>query len=216
MEIALELLKEDAVKEVENEVSLVEEEKSNNRIMELMINKKADSMLYHAFCEDNAKNNEHSRIRFLRLDNFPDGIFIVRRGGFVECHICELKTTPTNKLPQLKKQLFSGYLHCKTLMAIWGIDPVKVKYFYKVLFIEGNEKQMDFNEMRGRGKKFKPGNRLPGTSSDYGSYLQGHFHYTAGNYRHTMPLEKIKMTEELQSTADIPEGFKKYIHSMEL
>jgi len=119
-----------------NQVSgkvVLEETVEPNIYMRVELNHTVGS-LYHFFCEESAKKREQSRIKFLEVDNFPDGILIKFNNDKAEVSICELKRTPLNKLTQLSRQLYAGYVHSKLLLKLLDIDESGISYSYKVFF----------------------------------------------------------------------------------
>ncbi|MCY9230059.1 hypothetical protein [Bacillus inaquosorum] len=198
----LSIFKEEYIKPIENEHYFIEEinDPSHQLTMQMKVINSSNKVVYRAFCEGDskprAKQKEISRLVFIQVQKFPDGIFfILNDDGSVNCFICELKVTPANKLQQLKEQLFSGYIHCKTLFSILDID--KINYNFCVLYIHEDNKQNEFNKTRS-GKKVIPGRKIV-PDEDYVNWKKGKLLYQEGDYTKEIEIKKMKMAEKMSS-----------------
>lgn len=205
------LVKENHIKKIDNSIEVVEKikDETGNLIklwMKLIVTNKAENEIYQVFCEENAKNREMSRMNFFEVEKFPDGIFVKFNNDIVDLHICELKLTPSNKLKQLKEQLFSGYVHCKSLLAILDIPlDYKINYHFSVFYVNDKSNIAEYN--RFNPKKVTPGEPVI-NESDYELWKQGKALYQNGDYKFSMDLNKYQMTR-LEKTIEY-----QYIHDL--
>nr|WP_309099083.1 hypothetical protein [Fredinandcohnia onubensis] len=192
------LVKKDHINKINKKTEVFEEINDDKTkllkfIMRLTITNYNDKEIYQLFCEENAKDNEHSRIKFLEVDRFPDGCFVVFNDTSIDCYICELKLTPTNKLKQLKEQLFSGYIHCKSLFSIMDI-PIDITINYRFLVFLVNDKNIQVEYNRTNYKKIIPGEQIV-PENDYDLWRRNKAIYRNGGYAFPMKLEKYQMNK---------------------
>ncbi|MCY8384806.1 hypothetical protein MOC94_16690 [Bacillus haynesii] len=186
------LIREDDIKYIENSVNISELVKNQSVQMTLKVNNESNSPLFKAFCYQKSKNPESSRLDFFHINQFPDGIFFKEgEDGGYHCYIFELKYTGSNDLPKLTKQLFSGYIHCKSLLSVLDIDLSKVTYSFHVVFVKENSNQDKFNKIN-RSKKIIPGKKL-NTSSAFDNWLNNILIYCTDKYKKVMEINKIEL-----------------------
>ncbi|MCY9215811.1 hypothetical protein MOF05_06965 [Bacillus haynesii] len=186
------LIREDDIKFIKNSENLSELIKNLNVEMTLKVNNESNSHLFKAFCYQKTKNPESSRLDFFHIDQFPDGVFLKEgEDGTYHCYIFELKHTGSNDLKKLTKQLFSGYIHCKSLLSVLDIDLNKVTYSFHVVFVKENSNQDKFNK-KNRAKKVIPGKKI-NSSSAFDNWLNNILIYSAGEYKKVMEIDKIAL-----------------------
>ncbi|MED2762918.1 hypothetical protein P4283_12745 [Bacillus thuringiensis] len=190
------LVKKDHIQLINPSAELIEKVKDDKTqmtkfIMNLQLMNKEVKSVYQFFCEKNAKNNEISRIKFFEVNKFPDGIFICfNDDSSVDCYICELKATPSNKLEQLKEQLFSGYVHCKSLLAMLDVPLNVIRYRFMVFLV--NDKNTMAEHNLNNFKKVIPGKPVV-NMSDYELWRRNKAIYKNGEYVFSMDIEKYQM-----------------------
>ncbi|MGG4409284.1 hypothetical protein ABER75_11145 [Niallia taxi] len=195
------LVKENHIKKIVMNEEITEQiidgsTKQITETMRLIVQNTNYNELYQFFCEDDSKENEKSRIKYFEVDKFPDGVFMVfRDDNSVDCFICELKKTPTNKLKQLKEQLFSGYIHSKSILSILleNFADYQINYHYHVYLINDNSLILEYNQKN--PKKIIPGKAITPTS-DYELWKVNKAVYKKDNYVFEMNLQKITMESE--------------------
>lgn len=193
---ALALIRDDDISEIKNSCNLIENIKEKNVLMHLDILKRSNLNLYKAFCYQKTKNKESSRLEFFHIDNFPDGIYFSEDNGIYHCYIIELKHVGSNDLGKLTKQLFSGYVHCKTLLTVLEVDLNKVSFSFHVVYVKENRKQDEFNE-KSNSKKFVPGKKI-NSSPTYSNWQKNKLVYTARNYQKNMDIKKICLSNTVR------------------
>ncbi|PWN86090.1 hypothetical protein [Bacillus altitudinis] len=158
--------------------------------MKLDINLVSSIELYKAFCIQKKGNSESSRLAFFLLNNFPDGIFIEKNNDNYKCHIFELKYTGSGDLKRLTNQLFSGYIHCKTLLTVLNIDPKQISFSFNVVCVRENSKQTQYHLM-GNEKKIVPGEEIVIQDSLLNDWVYDRLVYSEGNYSKVLKIKKI-------------------------
>lgn len=185
------LLKDNVLNEISDNCKIIEKVESTEEEMIVNIKNKGTNKVFVAF---NEMNREQSRIRFLKSDRFPDSIIIsIGSDGKICCHICELKRTPANGLKRLGEQLFSGYMHCKLLLAALHVDFSKVIYKYHVFKIHERNKLLEYNTLSNRPKKIIPGTKARTEEPDrYAMWLENQLKFTDESFSHNMSINKHK------------------------
>ncbi|QTV13654.1 MULTISPECIES: hypothetical protein [Bacillus] len=186
---ALALIRDNDIKKIDNSCNVFENLDKKNVLMNLDIIKSSNLKLYKAFCYQKSKNKESSRLEFFHIKQFPDGIYFSEDNGNYHCYIIELKYIGSNDLDKLTKQLFSGYIHCKTLLSVLEIDLNKVSYSFHVVYVKENRKQDEFNE-KTNSIKFIPGKSI-NSSPTYNNWLKNKLVYTTKQYKKNMDIKKI-------------------------
>ncbi|QBK10960.1 hypothetical protein EYB46_14055 [Bacillus velezensis] len=198
------LIRENDIITIDNSIDISEFVKDKNAKMVLKINNESNSVLFKAFCYQKTKNPESSRLDFFHIDQFPDGIFFKDNGdGTYHCYIFELKYTGSNDLPKLTKQLFSGYVHCKSLLSVLDIDITKITYSFHVVFVRENSSQDRFNK-KVAARKIIPGKKL-NSNSVFDNWLNNSLVYSTSEYEKIMKIDKVvlditKEEEKVYST----------------
>ncbi|MCY7585495.1 hypothetical protein MH138_05160 [Bacillus safensis] len=191
------LIKKNDLIKIENSTYLDEhiKNKDMNVVMRLNINVISAIDLYKAFCIEKKGNGESSRIAFFLLDNFPDGIFIEVDDGLFNCHIFELKFTGSRDLKHLTKQLFSGYVHCKTLLSVLDIEPTKINFFFNVVCAQENNKQTEYN-LKANARKVISGEPIVKENKVLKDWLSNKLVYSEENYSKTLNIRKIVLDKK--------------------
>ncbi|WP_449603824.1 hypothetical protein [Paenibacillus sp. Marseille-Q9583] len=173
-----------------SDIVYIQEELDDNTIMTVEFsNNSSDYDLYHLFCEANSKKNENSRIKFFKVDNFPDGVFVKISGDSIEVSICELKRTPANKLEQLTRQLFSGFVHSRLLLKMLDCEEEKVTYRYRVFMLNDTVKEAEYNSFSKLGRKITPGTRVVDLN-EYQLWGQNKLLFKEQHFSHLINVEK--------------------------
>ncbi|MCY8818440.1 hypothetical protein MOE19_17165 [Bacillus atrophaeus] len=186
------LIKEDDILKVNGSIYLSEkiQNPQKNAEMKLELSVKPEKIIYKLFCIQKKQSPESSRLDFFHLKEFPDGIFLEKKDdGTYHCYIFELKFTGSNDLKKLTRQLFSGYIHCKTLLSVLDIDYRSTEISFHVVCVQENSKQSEFNRIK-PAKKFIVGKPL-NNNSDFDEWLSNRLIYRAGEYKKVLNIEKI-------------------------
>ncbi|WP_226670298.1 hypothetical protein [Metabacillus litoralis] len=193
---SLELINEDSI-ELKEEPIIVEDYIPSFELLMRVNIENENGTLYHVFCEPNAKRNEESRIKFIALNNFPDCIFFKynEMENIIDCYICELKKKPSNQLTKLKKQLFSGLMHCKALFSILDLDINQINFKFPVYLLEDNNVEVQYNKLVGRPKKVTPGKEVT-DPSDYENWKQNRLIFSKGDYSYNIDIDKYQLNKE--------------------
>ncbi|MGG4171621.1 hypothetical protein ABEW20_07530 [Bacillus safensis] len=193
---ALALIRDDDIKEINKSCNVFENIDDKNVLMNLDILKKTNLKLYKAFCYQKSKNKESSRLEFFHIKQFPDGIYFSEKNGIYHCYIIEMKYIGSNDLDKLTKQLFSGYVHCRTLFSVLEIDLKNVSYSFHVVYVNENRKLDEFNK-KSNFKKMIPGKKIH-SSSTYENWEKNKLVYTAKNYQKNMDIKKICLSNTVR------------------
>lgn len=155
----LKILHDNQYHEVTESIQIIENDTDNKFTMTLEIIK-SDSLLYSIFCNTrDGKKNDYTRLTFLENNSFPDGVLMQIVEGKIIFHVIELKKTPNKKLTKIEKQFMSGFLHIKTIAALWALDSFEIKYY--VMYGEDQSPlYLEYSKRTGL-IKFNPTNRDP-------------------------------------------------------
>ncbi|AEB29166.1 hypothetical protein CAR_c04460 [Carnobacterium sp. 17-4] len=101
----------------EQKIKIVEDQLKNNNFkmtLELLLSKEGEpSNIYQLF----ELKDEHSKIKFLHYNEFPDGVFIKKISEKeYKIFIIEMKRDITKYLDKIPKQLHSGILHAISII----------------------------------------------------------------------------------------------------
>lgn len=95
----------------DEKIEVIEDQVKNNNfkmILEVLINKEENTKVYQLI----ELKDEHSKIKFLYYNEFPDGVFIKKISEKeYKIFIIEMKRDITKYLDKIPKQLHSGILH---------------------------------------------------------------------------------------------------------
>lgn len=151
------LLDCDEYVEITNTTIIREEQR--DFIMQVTIETEGKSF-FDLFCKKNDKGKriEESKIKYLTLNNFPDGILMEIQREKVVFHIFELKKTPQNQLLKIGKQFHSASMHIESICANLGIakSDCDVKY-YVGYATDDVHIQKEFNQLSQTGRKILHG-----------------------------------------------------------
>ena len=162
-----------------------------NEKMKVEITSKSGKLV-RFFCEPTA-NREESRIKFLNVGNFPDGILLrFNEDRSVEVNICELKRTPSNDLKRLTRQLFAGYIHCKLLLKLLDIEDDVIKYHFNVFMIHDRNTTVEYNDLPSIAKKVVPGEIIT-SSSNYQLWSNGELKFVEKGYEFNFRIDKHRL-----------------------
>lgn len=144
----------------------------------------------------NGNPTENCKIGFLKNKNIPDGFFleIIEEEKF-KFHVFELKLTPANSFDTLGKQLFSGLLHIKSLLAIADLNHVNYDVEYYVGFVNEKLKKVDIqNTLNPYSKKTKTGEKLvPPSHIDL--WWKSKVKAKIDDVEYELPITKIHMNQ---------------------
>lgn len=191
------LIKKDDILKVNGSTSLYERIKNKDvdAEMKLDISVNPNKDLYKAFCIQRKKNPESSRLDFFHIDEFPDGVFLEQKeDGTYHCHVFELKYTGSRDLKKLTKQLFSGYVHCKTLLSVLDIDLNETSFSFHVVCAQENNKQTEYN-MLVKGKKTITARPI-NNNTMFNNWLSNKLVYKIGDYSKILNIHKILLETE--------------------
>lgn len=143
--------------EVVDKIDIKEQQK--DFIMKITVETRG-KRFFDLFCKKNGNGVriEESKIKYLRLNNIPDGFLMEIQSEKVVFHIFELKKTPRNQLLKIGRQFHSANMHIESICANLNIAPENYEVKYYVGFTKDESSiQKRFNEVSQIGPKILSG-----------------------------------------------------------
>lgn len=128
-----------------------------------IIKENPDLKLFRLFNDkfnDDGKAIEEGRIKFLSINRFPDGCFLLvdAQNKKIKCYICELKHFACENIKLIAEQFYSGYLHCKVFLdAIDLENEYEISYEYLIVGYGKESARLEKQLLTHRTAKSPPG-----------------------------------------------------------
>ncbi|EGO7983701.1 hypothetical protein LF864_05790 [Enterococcus faecalis] len=128
---------------------VVEDQLKHNNfkmILNVELNNEVEVPVYHLI----EPKDEHSKIKFLHYNEFPDGVFIKKLSEHeYKIYVIEIKRDITKHLDKIPKQLHSGILHA---ISVIKMSEAQIDFNKNTIF-ENQEIKIDYELIVCSGKK---------------------------------------------------------------